>query len=368
MPNFTDSLADAVRGATCGILSTNENIQGWWARNTNIPFTGTLANAATALRQSLCDNPAPVPPIPPLFQGGQCSDTFYDFRYDAINFFPDGTVANEDFDRGGQGFGPFRTTYVPLGQGAVPQIAFADSDGVFSTWGAPGGFGSYDVFNFRITVLSGPDNCGISSPDTPAVPVDLPLQPPAPIEVTYVTNEGDTVTQLGDFNLFAPVFLPGSVTFPFEVNFPDVTINGDINLDGTIEVNLEPGRQPDDTETDTEPPVLPPGQEPVDPETERRIIGVHVFTTLPAGSPVTIINQDGGPNIFAPRGGSVRFLVLGGSQASWTTDIDIKADREYIPCDARQGAISVVANPLPGGTTSIIRVYGTIPSYLIPGA
>lgn len=367
MPNFTDALATAVRGATCGILSTNENIQGWWARNTNIPFTGTLANAATALRQSLCDQPDPVPDIPPFFQGGQCSDTFYEFRYDAISFFPDGTVANEDFDRGGTGFGPFGTTYIDIGPGLVPQIGFTRGGQLFSSWGAPSGMGSYDVFNFRVTVLSGPNDCGIDSPDSPAVPVPNPLPGPAPISVTYINNEGDEVTQLGDFNLSLPIFLPGSVNIPFEVNFPDVTINGDLNLDGTIEVNIEPGRQPDDTETDDPVPVLPPGQEPVDPETERRIIGVHVFTTLPANTNVTTIFQEDGPNIFAPRGGSVRFLILGGGGASWTRDIDIKGDRQYIPCPAQQGAISVIANELPGGTVSLQKVYASIPEYLIPG-
>ena len=367
MPNFTDALRTAVRSTTCGILAANENIQGWWARNTNLPFTGTLANGATAARQALCDNPNPVPPIDPLFQGGQCSDTIYEFRYDAINFFPDGSIANEDFNRGGTGPGPFRTTYIDIGPGLVPQIGFTDGDGLFSTWGAPSGMGSYDVFNFRVTVLSGPNNCGIDSPNTPAVPVPDPIPGPAPISVTYINNEGDEITQLGDFNLFLPIFLPGSVNIPFNVEFPDVNIDGRIDINGDITFEINPGRQPDDTVTDTEPPELPPGQEPVDPETERRIIGVHVFTTLPPNTPVTTIFQEDGPNIFAPRGGSVRFLVTGGGGSSWTRDIDIKGDRQYIPCPAQQGAISVVANELPGGTVSLQRVYAAVPSYLIPG-
>lgn len=366
MPNFTDALADAVRTTTCGILASNENIQGWWARNTSLPFTDALAAGASSLRRGLCDNPTPVPTTPnSVGNRGQCPDTIYRFSR-TYRTFKDGMMIDEDtriddvrgrivpatFD----GFGAGIAIGYRVGVGSpfpgVDQYVYFPTDGQTAT----------RTIN-EITPIFGPNNCPDDSSNDSPIPYD---PPPTQINVTYVNNEGDTITELGDFNLLLPIFLPGSVTIPFDVNFGGNTVNGTLNLNGEINIDISPGRQPDDTVTDTEPPELPPGQEPEDPETERRIIGVHVFTTLPPNTSVTTIFQEDGPNIFAPRGGSVRFLVTGGGGSSWTTDIDIKGDRQYIACPAPQGAISVVGNELPGGTVSLIRVYGSVPSYLIP--
>ena len=211
-------------------------------------------------------------------------------------------------------------------------------------------------------VVSGPDNCGGVAPDQPA-PIYRPG--PQPISITYIDNSNTEITELGDFNLLVPVFLPGSVNIPFNVDLGGIQIDGRLNLNGDITFEINPPGQPDDTTTDVPVPELPPGQEPEEEETERRIIGVHVFTTVPSTAGVTVINQANSPNIFAPRGGSLRFLILGGGQSSWTEDIDIKGDRQYIPVIPRQGAIAVKANPLPGGTVTTIPVYGTIEGYLI---
>jgi hypothetical protein len=208
-----------------------------------------------------------------------------------------------------------------------------------------------------------PDDCGNPGPQ-PAPPINVDID--VPISITYVDNTNTEITELGDFNLALPIFLPGSIQIPFTVNVGGVDITGNLDINGDITFEINPGRQPDDTVTDIEVPELPPGTDPADDETERRIIGVHVFTNLPPNTPTTVINQNGVPNIFAPRGGSVRFLILGGGGSSWTDDIDIKGARQYIPCPAPQGAINVIANPLPGGTVSTIKVYGAIPSYLIP--
>ena len=367
MPNFTDALEGAVRSATCGALSANEAIQGWWARNTSLPFTGTLAAGATAARRALCDNPTPVPEQPnDLNNRGQCPDTFYDFTYNFKRFDEDGNIIFDD-------------TVTQRVQGPIVGTSFVDGTAYFIGWTVspnpgpldrivnayfPGSGQSATKTVINVVPVQGPDDCGTDSTNEPATPIFLA---PTNIDVTYIDNTNTEITEQGDFNLSLPIFLPGSIVIPFNVDFGGVQIDGRIDINGDITFEINPGRQPDDTVTDTEPPQLPPGQEPVEPETERRIIGVHVFTTLPPNSPVTTIFQEDGPNIFAPRGGSVRFLVSGGGGSSWTRDIDIKGDRQYIPCPAQQGAISVIANELPGGTVSLIRVYGSIPSYLIPG-
>ena len=367
MPNFTDALETAVRSATCGILAVNDNIQGWWARNTQLPFTQTLADGASAARRALCDNPNPVPTNPSTVGNqGQCADTRYRFNYRLRRFDSDGNLENE-ITGDPVVFGPIRDgTSLGLNLAftgwTVPSPPNAFSEIFIGYDPQAGDTATKEVLG--IDVVSGPDNCGTTAPDAPAVPY-RPIT--IPIDVTYIDNSNTQITEQGDFNLALPIFLPGSVVIPFTVDFGGVSIDGRIDFNGDITFEINPGRQPDDTVTDTEPPELPPGQEPVEPETERRIIGVHVFTTLPPNTPVTTIFQEDGPNIFAPRGGSVRFLVTGGGGSSWTRDIDIKGDRQYIPCPAQQGAISVVANELPGGTVSLIRVYGSIPEYLIPG-
>lgn len=366
MPNFSDAVGSAVRDGVCGILAVNANIQGWISRNTGLPFAEGPANVATGIRRALCDNPNPVPDIPSdIGNRGQCSDTSYRMDYTFRRFNDQGQLIEErsnDFNF----IGPLR------------DLEFESAGLQFIGWEAPNNAPGFQEVTFLfdegagqsatktiddIVVTSGPDNCGETAPAQPA-PIYVPVA--TPISITYNDNSNNPVTELGDFNLLVPVFLPGSIQIPVEINLPDVTLNGNLNIDGSIEFNFPPLQQPDDTITDEPIPPLPPGQEPEDPETERRIIGVHVFTTLPPNTNVTTIFQEDGPNIFAPRGGSVRFLIIGGGGSSWTEDIDIKGDREYIPCPAPQGAISVVANPLPGGTTSLIRVFATIPGYLIP--
>ena len=370
MPNFTDALEGAVRSTTCGLLAANDNIQGWWARNPDLPFTDTLAAGATAARRALCDNPSPVPNIPSdIGDRGQCSDTTYRVRFRYREFNDQGAQIRERISSNIFFFGGLKDYRLPntsVGQSSIGYCwETCTPPGDVSTFifdTSAGNTATKEIIEYE--VVSGPDNCGGVAPDQPA-PIFRPG--PQPISITYIDNSNTEITELGDFNLLVPVFLPGSITIPFNVDFGGVQIDGRLNINGDITFEISPGRQPDDTVTDTEPPALPPGQEPDDPETERRIIGVHVFTTLPPNTPVTTIFQEDGPNIFAPRGGSVRFLVTGGGGSSWTRDIDIKGDRQYIACPAPQGAISVVANELPGGTVSLIRVYGSIPEYLIPG-
>lgn len=368
MPNFTDALEEAVRTATCGLLAANDNLQGWWARNTDLPFTDTLAAGATAARRALCDNPNPVPNIPSdIGDRGQCSDTTYRVRFRYREFNDEGTQIRERISSNIFFFGGLKDYRLPntsVGQSSIGYCwETCTPPGDVSTFifdTSAGNTATKEIIEYE--VVAGPDNCGGVAPDQPA-PIFRPG--PQPISITYIDNSNTEITELGDFNLSVPVFLPGSVTIPVEVNLPFSNIRGNLDLEGNLTIEISPGRQPDDTVTDTEPPPLPPGQEPDDEETERRIIGVHVFTTVPSTAGVTVITQENSPSIFAPRGGSVRFLILGGGQSSWTEDIDIKGDRQYIPVIPRQGAIAVKANPLPGGTVSTIPVYGTIEGYLI---
>lgn len=367
MVGFTEAVGSAVRGAACTILGANSDLQGWWARNTNLPFTTELARGAEGLRRNFCDNPTPVPPQPSSIGGqAQCADTVYEVDYILRQLDDQGNVelqqSGDFFCRGG-----LRVSNILLiGQLYQEGYSFTNLANETQNFGIPVDRGAGETSDNEITnvrVVSGPDDCGEDAPPDPAQPYP---GNPVNIDITYTDNTNVEITEQGDLTLNLPIFLPGSVIIPFNIDLGGFEFNGSIDLSGEVNIEIPPGRQPDDTTTDTEPPALPPGQEPVDPETERRIIGVHVFTQLPANSPVTVISQDDGPSIFAPRGGSVRFLIIGGGGSSWTEDIDIKGDREYIPCPAPQGAISVIANPLPGGTTSLIRVYGSVPDYLIP--
>lgn len=369
MTTFLEAVAGAARTAACGILTANADLEGWWAQNTQLPWGDASANAARQLRNSLCDDPGPVPPNPNTVDGrGQCPDTLYLFDR-TYRTFTNGTLTDETrrinddlpgaivaatFESGGSAVG------IGFNVGVGSEFPTQDQYFYFPNSGQ-----TAEVTINELSPVSGPNICPDQSGPDPVPPY---IPQPAPVIIEYTDNSGQTVIEQGDFNLSLPIFLPGSVNIPFSIDLPDFTFTGDLFPDGTIEVTFDIERQPNDTETDQPVPVLPPGQEPEEPELERRIIGVHVFTTLPPNNSVTVIAQDGGPNIFAPRGGSVRFLIFGGDGASWTRDIDIKGDRQYIPCPAQQGAISVTANELPGGTVSLQRVYASVPQYLIPSS
>lgn len=365
MGSFYEGLEQAVRSGTCGILRANENLANWWA-SSGLPLTQTQANFAGAYRRALCDDPGDLPADESPLQGGQCPGT----RYRAgvphqflVNSFE--CEFTETRNSENLLFGPL--TYQEQASDqfkncgdlyAALTIRGFDASGN-AAFAGPGqvGAGLKKMGPPYAIPVSGPNNCG----DQPIAPRP-PYQPiSAPQPITYVTNEGDTVTELGDFRLLAPVFLPGSVVVPFEFNVGPLNFNGTLNLNGEIDIEIPVTIGGETSEGGEMAPESPEETEPPEDETERRIIGVIVTSTVPDDAFQTVIRQDVNPDVYAPDLGLVNFLVVGGRSRGWTADQKIKNRRQYVPCPAEQGAINVQATPRPGVSFTLTRVYKTIP-------
>jgi hypothetical protein len=211
---------------------------------------------------------------------------------------------------------------------------------------------------------SAPDDCG----DPPIVPPGFTGGPQ--------TVEGDTIINIDESTnitvpttaVFAPIFvdLNGSVNIPVSINLGGIELSGTIELFPDFKVELFPnglnpgagsgGEDDDLVEPDPSGPETPPDDE----DDVRRIIGVQITAQVPSSGLPTEILFDGGPDIFAPRVGSCKFLVLVNDFSGWTNDIDIKGTEIYIPCPVPQGAIAVRCSPVPGVSLQWSPVRGRV--------
>lgn len=200
-----------------------------------------------------------------------------------------------------------------------------------------------------------PDDCG----DAPGVypePTDFTTN----IDVTYDIDNTQTTVNIPF--VFAPITanFDGSLRIPFSFDFGGFEFSGDINLpdfDVTIEPpGLPPGSGEDlsgegeDQPGETVPPAPP----------NEKIIGVVVTATQIDSRRVSSYSSPGITPIFVPRLGSIKFAYSIGAATFFSSDIDIKDRRTFIPCPFIQGADAVIASPNLGVnlTFTPIRGYG----------
>jgi hypothetical protein len=196
--------------------------------------------------------------------------------------------------------------------------------------------------------------------------VDVPPFPPSGdttnVNITYVNNEGDNVTELGDLVIFAPVVIaPVTVIAPIRVDLPDVSFNGNIVLSPDFNIELQPPsfrRGPGDT--DAPPPPENPDTSPTTPQDDstRQIIGaIATVTSDPSDGLATEVASADGPDLFVPRMGTLSFRVRVAGSLSWTTPIDIKTTRQFIPAPGNVQALDAIASPNPNYSISVTLVY-----------
>ena len=361
--SFTDALVQTGQGVLCSVLAVSEDlnrITPRWLRG----FPDSL-EISRGLRRRLCgtgpadDDDTGV--LPPPFTGGQCDGEGYRIQY----LDPGDGTPLAGVNASGKTRGPiagFRT--------AVEGIEFV---GYLTSRAVVGNFTcaqagptlgplqerqwfrvinrGYGGGSFSIVQACGGDACGDPPPILPPVgPVNRTTN------ITYNIQEGDEITEITNWTI-APIFvdLTGNFRIPFTVDVGGVEFNGEFQLEPNFEINFNigGGRGPaGETDGDEQPfPEDPSDPIPeIPPDEAQTIIGVEVFSQISPGAEASSILFPTGPNIYAPRLGSVKFAIRTPSSVVWTEDFNIKNRETYIPCPAPQGAVAVRVSPSPGVT------------------
>ena len=339
---------------------------------------GGLSTGQAAFRQMynwIC----PVPRKPPLgfpVPGGQCEGIEYTISIQVTT------------DLAGTGplaplnilfVGPLRGfSVVYLDARRTYEIFALAANGNFFAAGAgpfPSEVTVTNIFSVVTRVDGQADNCGPG-----AAPEPPPGYNQTDIDITF--TEGDTTYNFPGDITFGPFVFGGDNKphVPFVIRLaPDIDIafNGDIDLSGPtgpiINIDINPAGPrdpigglpggcgtPNPNPTDDPPPVpdpLPPPPPPPGPGTaEAVIVGAVITTGRPSLNATGLSQANGNPDIYLPRLGSIAFLIRSGRVSGWTSDIDVKNLRQFIPCPWPAGAVEVRGTPVPGTLWTITPV------------
>lgn len=369
MATFFEAVAGAARSSLCAIIAVNDDGARLFRRVIPGPAsTSDYLNFFAPLRRQLCNDPDYDPPEPP-YTGGQC-DAIYQVTFEGVR--GNGAV-DTPFTR--RVHGPLGGTRA-LASGGSAQLQvecrailtgtttcgpLTPGEFVFRNVGLGGS--AYVDGNLNIvstSICSGVDDCG----DPPVDPPPPPGPVTRPTTVIYNTDEGDEITEEGDF-IFAPFFSVGDldIRVPFELNLGGVNFKGEVNIAPEFSLSIAPrfnfggggaGDDPDGL-IDVDPEET---EEPEEGEDDPVIIGVLVRSEIIGELRATAIATEDQPTIYAPRVGSVSFAIRVGETFAWTPDVDIKNLDCYIPCPAPQGAIDVGASAAAGFAVSYTPVRG----------
>jgi hypothetical protein len=202
-------------------------------------------------------------------------------------------------------------------------------------------------------------------------------------DVTFVNNEGDTVT-------ISPTIIVGvafvnakaELNIPVAIDIGGIQLNanlnlstGDVNFGGSYDTTNNTYNPPagnaceciPPTGVPTDPPTRPPGVpqppgEEEDPaEGKRRIVGAIGTVTNDAGQDSIDNSSYGCPNVGVPYYGLVFFVHQSDNGVlSWSQDFHLKTRQQYIPCPFPDGAVAVAAAPrYPQQTVVVTPVYRT---------
>lgn len=338
MAGFIEAAKDAVKANVCLALAASDTLVGLQRRA--IGLDPNLFNIAGGLRKSLCNDPdVPQPEVP--FTGGQCPGVNYDVF--ALGVDSGGNITgSKALDN--PIAGPITAIFLNSGR----RLEVRNAAGVvrISTAFLAGTVG---LTGITVTRDDGqPDTCG-NPPGVIPDPIDSVTQP---VSITYETNEGNTVIENGDINIFAPIV--GSfnkVVVPISLEIGELTLLGELGLDGTVEFNL-PGAYGSGNSDD------PPDSGEEDATGNPRIVGAYVTTTaISSQYQGTELLGDDGPDLYVPRLGTLSFLVKGSSAFAWLPDYDVRVKNAYFAVPEGMVAYQVRATPYRGVTWVVTPVY-----------
>ena len=377
---FGQAVADKVRELACNALS-NPLIDGrQWGSEPPYRGIGVGDNPLTrrwynrtidSYRALVCNEPTPTPiddTFPPYpFSGGQCCDSRY--RVNLSGLESDNSPGTR---QASPPFGRVVGTRTGLSAQGFPSVWVQVRDcagtlleefvGAFNT--------QEQADSWVITsvqVIEGNDDCGDGREPYNPTPTYIFSN----VEITYTDNSNEANTALGDFVLIAPVFLPGAITIPFTVDVGGLTLNGTLNLDGTVEfdvnIDLTGGGAGDPVDGDEFPSDDNPDPTTEEPTEEqlRTIVGAWV-TLVDQGRRTTIVTA-GGTISYYPRWGTLKFRVRTPGGISLSEGVDLKTDQVFVPAPPNASSIGVEFVPYYGSLATIRLAYADVtPIDLVP--
>jgi hypothetical protein len=363
MTGFFEATQQAVRTGLCGYLDFAGKGVSWVNELSpvDLPDFGNFWNRA------LCDRNESLPQSPPPFTGGQCPGVIYDVTYTrqirdsaCDGYFPPAPPTTT-----GPFTGPISgitstTEETPTGFRDFLLVSDATGSTELGSSTRASDCGLTAQFtNISVTRRDGnPDDCGDPAPVVPPFP---PSGDTINITVNYTNNEGDNVTELGDFNLFAPVVIaPVTVVAPIRVNLPDVSFNGQIVLSPDFRIELTPpdfDRSPGDTDGPPPPPDPTTSPGTPDDDSNRRVIGAIVTVSQAIQSKATSVDGGDGPDLFVPRLGTLAFRVRVSGALAWGGNYDVKATTQFFPAPSEGLTVDAVFTPIPSVTGAVTLVY-----------
>ncbi len=346
-------VATALVALRCQLVSDDPYVLGSVSRV--IPATRpAFLRALNETRRLIGCPPAGDPqPPPPDFTGGQCPGVNYLATASGTNAQGNSVSAVRigPGPVGGMCFGP-------LNQFGNTPVGITFADGCTFAGGGAGNTQPQRQNTWSVTGVSRvdgqPDDCGDPQPTYPP-----PINFNTNIDVTYNIDDGTEVTVNIPF-VFAPITanFDGTLRIPLSFDLGGFTFNGNLSLpDFNLTIN---------------PPAVPPGSgENLDPvgedepgETvpplplEEKIIGVVVNSAIAQPGKVGAIDFGSAPDIIVPRAASVKFAYSIGAATFWSSDIDVKTLRAFVPCPFSQGADAAVVTPYIGLESTSVEIRG----------
>lgn len=162
----------------------------------------------------------------------------------------------------------------------------------------------------------------------------------------------------------APIIIAPIGIFPrFIVNIGGIDVNvsinirtGDISIGGPGDLPPECCCLPPRPPVDIDPP--PPGEPP---QETQYMVGLHTRAVIADEVKATeIIGSVGDQSIYAPRLGSVNFLLRAGTLQSWSRDYDIKMRSQFIAVEGDYYATDYQVIEIPGVSITVTPVYVTV--------
>lgn len=357
MSSFLDAISDAVRTTACGIISVNDEINGF-LEGVGLPGASDYADRTRALRRQLCDNDDDTVPVTQSqVTGGQCPGIEY--RAGA----PGVTTSSVS-----RGIGPLSVSTTTGENNGRPTwtLTFVWAGGLTGGSGVQSFFddGPSPTISERYTGVVATrvddqlDTCG----DGPTPPIPPYVPTPITVNISYQNNQEITVNEDVDITIFSPqVNLIGGIFAPVVISGNTFQLIGtakfspEFKLEISPEVNIgtgggntdSPGPNPDR-----------PYPEPTPNPSERRVIVGAVVTAVDVSTRQDFIPQDGNPDIAIPNLGFISFYIATENDRAWTADIPIKNVRTYIPCPVAGGAIDVAGTGRSGIELSVQPVWG----------
>jgi len=392
MATFTEAVAGILRDRTCNLLS-NPIIDGrqWGPRP---PFVGEgvatnpltrrwYNNAIDGLRSLFCEAPVEeIDNVLPDFSGGQCPGSRYQVNWSASYSWErtNGTTSTTNLTNVTSGqcnfapfiLGPISGIRIDTSNLPALQIVIDAGNGarVVSSTTLPqfksykGGSGTINT----ISVCPGfDDDCGDPPPEYKPINIFNFTE-----NIEYIDNSETTNIQLGDFNLFAPIFLPGSIQIPFSLNVGEVNFSGSLFPNGTINIspdfNIGVGSQNDPSPTD-EPDLDDDEEYEIEPSEEQESIIVGAWVVVTQDSARATQVAEGGVTHFYPRQGILKFrMAFGTSGFTYSQGIDVKTRRAYIPVPRTGRAIGADWFGYSGNAATVTLAYAEITPNLLPAS